>query len=233
MGARSRRGRRGWLARALVVGALPLVLIACESGDDVDVATEPSGQEAATEDTADEVAQQRPESDFALAEEQREEFLTRQVGESELQSTGTIGSSTERIEDIESRYDASETEQQETQLTVPDHVLFDFDEDRLRAEAADVLDEVAEVIEHYAGAGVEVHGHTDDIGSASYNQDLSERRAAAVVAYLVDEAGVDESRLTARGFGQDEPVAANEHDDGSDDPEGRAANRRVEIIIDD
>jgi outer membrane protein OmpA-like peptidoglycan-associated protein len=224
--------------------ATVLLLAACSSPDDegesTTAAVEDDGGGAEDADASDGGSDQgtgsggagdageRPQSDFALAEEQREEFLSA----SELETTGTIGSSTDRIGDLESRYDATATEEAETQLTVPDDVLFDFDSDELRPEAADVLDEVAEIIDSYEGAAVEVVGHTDDIGATRYNQDLSERRSAAVVRYLVDQSGVDADRLASRGVGASEPLEPNANDDGSDNPEGRAANRRVEVNID-
>lgn len=180
----------------------------------------------------DAAAGERPQADEALAEAQREE-LSEQIEGSQLEVVDRLGSELERIEELESRYDATETEQGETQLTVPDHVLFDFDSDELRPDASRILDEIAEVIAHYADAPVAIHGHTDSIGDAGYNQALSERRAAAVETYLGEEAGVDPDRLTSQGFGQSEPVAPNTGEDGSDNPEGRAQNRRVEVLIDD
>lgn len=223
--------------RLAAAAAAVLFLGACGGEDGPDEGTE-DGTATADDGVADDGddgaddAGERPASDLALAEQQREEFIEERAGVSDLQSTGTIGSSTDRIGELESAYDATETEQQETQLTVPDNVLFDFDSDELRPEASDVLGEIAEVIEHYDGAAVEIRGHTDDIGSDAYNQDLSERRAEAVVRYLVDQAGVDAGRLTATGAGSSEPVADNANADGSDNPEGRAQNRRVEVTID-
>lgn len=118
----------------------------------------------------------------------------------------------------------------DTVVTLPSRVLFDFDEHELRADAGEVLDGLAEAAAHFADAPVAVHGHTDSVGGAAYNQRLSERRAESVVGYLVD-AGVAADRITARGLGENEPVAPNTGDDGSDNPEGRARNRRVEVIL--
>ncbi len=69
-----------------------------------------------------------------------------------------------------------------------------------------------------------IEGHTDDRGDASYNQELSQRRAQAVVAFLIDQ-GVDRSRLTAVGVGETQPIASNKT------KRGRATNRRVEFVI--
>ncbi len=72
---------------------------------------------------------------------------------------------------------------------------------------------------------VEIQGHTDNIGSDAYNQKLSERRAQSVVTYLVQNFGIDISRLTAKGYGESKPIASN------DNAEGRALNRRVQFFI--
>ena len=75
-----------------------------------------------------------------------------------------------------------------------------------------------------------VDGYTDDVGNRVANQSLSERRANAVRQALIDN-GIDPSRLTARGFGDARPVVANHRPDGTDDPEARAQNRRVELVL--
>jgi outer membrane protein OmpA-like peptidoglycan-associated protein len=87
-----------------------------------------------------------------------------------------------RVTEIISEYDGVVT-REGTQLTVPAEVLFDFDQDTLRSDAVRALDAIVEVLEFYEDAPVAIIGHTDSVGSASYNQDLSERRAAAVAAY--------------------------------------------------
>jgi outer membrane protein OmpA-like peptidoglycan-associated protein len=119
---------------------------------------------------------------------------------------------------------------EDTVVSLPDRVLFDFDDDDVKPEGRDALDELAEVILHLEDTPVRVAGHTDSRGDPDYNQRLSERRAEAVVEHLVG-AGVEPSRLVAEGFGETQPVAPNETEDGEDDPAGRAANRRVEIVI--
>jgi outer membrane protein OmpA-like peptidoglycan-associated protein len=117
----------------------------------------------------------------------------------------------------------------EERLRVGSDFLFDFDRAELRPEAGPAL---AELAQHIAAAdkAVMIEGHTDAIGTESYNQTLSERRAVAVRIALAGR-GLPAARLNVRGFGKSRPVAANQRPDGSDDPDGRQHNRRVEVVI--
>ena len=99
---------------------------------------------------------------------------------------------------------------------------FDFDSAKLRPAANKVLSEVVEFAATYKDAQLDISGHTDSIGTNSYNQKLSERRAESVRAHLVKK-GVAPSRIIAKGYGEEKPVADNKT------KEGRAQNRRVEI----
>jgi outer membrane protein OmpA-like peptidoglycan-associated protein len=118
----------------------------------------------------------------------------------------------------------------DTVITLPDEVLFDYDQSQLRPDAAATLDRIAQAIAYFQDAPVRVAGHTDSQGPDAYNQQLSEDRAQSVVDYLVGT-GVDGGRITAEGFGESQPIAPNENADGSDNPDGRAQNRRVEIVL--
>jgi outer membrane protein OmpA-like peptidoglycan-associated protein len=123
------------------------------------------------------------------------------------------------------------TTEQEIRIEMSADVLFDFDRAELKPEAEASLQKVATVLRAYGGSQVTVEGHTDAKGADTYNQRLSERRAAAVVGWLSSKAGLGGDRLTARGLGAQKPVATNTRADGSDDPEGRRRNRRVEIVV--
>ena len=110
-------------------------------------------------------------------------------------------------------------------------VNFDFDMSTLRPDAVAILNEAAEILKRYPELKVEVAGHTDSVGSDAYNQGLSERRASAVYDYLTSN-GVDASRMTGpTGYGESRPIAPNANEDGSDNPEGRARNRRTELNV--
>lgn len=103
-------------------------------------------------------------------------------------------------------------------------VNFDFDKYNIRPDAVPILEEAAKTLKDESQLTVSVNGYTDAIGSAEYNLRLSQRRAEAVKAFL-EKLGVGGSRLTAKGFGKADPVASN------DTAEGRAQNRRVELIV--
>ena len=115
-------------------------------------------------------------------------------------------------------------------VNLPD-VLFEFNSHRLTVAARGKVERIAAVLKGRAGERqVSIEGHTDSIGSESYNQALSEQRAAVVARELSFD-GVQESRVTQRGFGERYPVAPNTRADGSDNPSGRSKNRRVEVVI--
>jgi outer membrane protein OmpA-like peptidoglycan-associated protein len=110
-------------------------------------------------------------------------------------------------------------------------VLFDFDKHDLKPAALDTLTKVAGVLKEMGKAPATIEGHTDGKGSSDYNQKLSDRRASSVKDWLVKQGGIERARLSSKGFGMTRPVAPNTKPDGSDDPEGRRKNRRVEIRV--
>jgi outer membrane protein OmpA-like peptidoglycan-associated protein len=110
------------------------------------------------------------------------------------------------------------------QVTFASGLLFDFDSDVVRSEAATNLRNLAASLDKYPGSELLIAGHTDSVGTADYNLGLSQRRADAAAKYLIAQ-GIDRSRLTSRGLGETEPVAPNESD------AGRSKNRRVEVAI--
>ena len=103
-------------------------------------------------------------------------------------------------------------------------VLFDSGRATLRPGAREKLAKVAGIVLAYPGLRLEVEGHTDSVGPADYNQDLSERRANAVRSFLIDQ-GMPSNTIAARGFGMTQPVATN----GTS--AGRQENRRVELVV--
>ncbi len=103
-------------------------------------------------------------------------------------------------------------------------VQFEFDSSVITPESYPALDAAANTLKENPEYRLDIAGHTDSTGDDTYNQGLSERRAASVAKYLVEK-GVDESRLTTTGYGETQPIADN------DTAEGRAKNRRVEFKV--
>jgi outer membrane protein OmpA-like peptidoglycan-associated protein len=114
-------------------------------------------------------------------------------------------------------------------LNLAGDVLFDFDRADVRRDAAAQLSRVAHVLRHRATGEVIIEGHTDSVGDPNYNLALSERRAVAVMHWLNAYENVPANLMKGRGLGASKPIAHNTMPDGSDDPAGRARNRRVEI----
>ena len=116
-----------------------------------------------------------------------------------------------------------------TVITLEDGVLFDFGKSDIRPEAAQTLKSLAGVLNNAKVPTAHIYGHTDSISDEAFNLQLSQERADAVSAELKKD-GVS-AILDATGYGESKPVAPNENADGSDNPAGRALNRRVEIFI--
>jgi outer membrane protein OmpA-like peptidoglycan-associated protein len=120
--------------------------------------------------------------------------------------------------------DVARTDEDELKVTVRNEILFDFNSAALRSSSRDELREMAEVFNRYNDTTIVVAGHTDSVGSASYNQRLSDRRASTVANYLED-VGVRGSRLDAVGYGESKAKSSN------DTASGRQRNRRVELYV--
>jgi outer membrane protein OmpA-like peptidoglycan-associated protein len=123
-----------------------------------------------------------------------------------------------------------ETEKDVT-MKLEGDVLFDFGKAGIKPEAEQTLDKVGTVIAQFPEGKVLIAGHTDSKGSQRVNSALSKRRAEAVKDWLVKKKGIPESSITAEGFGETKPETSNTNPDGSDNPEGRQQNRRVEITV--
>jgi OmpA-OmpF porin, OOP family len=103
-------------------------------------------------------------------------------------------------------------------------IYFDTGSDGIRQESAPTLKEIGTMLKDHPELKLTIEGHTDNVGKAESNQTLSEKRAAAVRQYLIDNYQVDGARLEAKGLGQSKPVGSN------DSAEGRQQNRRVELV---
>jgi OOP family OmpA-OmpF porin len=111
-------------------------------------------------------------------------------------------------------------------IEILDPIHFEFDSDVIKKESYIILENVAAVIKQNEEIRkVSIEGHTDNVGSYEYNDDLSKRRAESVKRHLIEEGGIEEERLVTKGFGEYKPLIEN------DTPKNRAINRRVEFII--
>ncbi len=109
-------------------------------------------------------------------------------------------------------------------LNMPGNITFRTGSADLNAQFFKVLDGVAQVAKKYDKTIIEIAGHTDNVGGADYNRQLSQRRASAVAQYLMSK-GVSEQRILTAGGGEEHPIASNSTE------QGRAANRRVEVTL--
>lgn len=103
-------------------------------------------------------------------------------------------------------------------------ILFDTDSDVIKPESGPVIKQIARGLETNPNLRLLIEGHTDSVGDAAHNLDLSKRRAEAVRSVLISQFSVDPARLTSAGLGSTKPVDTN------DTPQGRAQNRRVELV---
>jgi outer membrane protein OmpA-like peptidoglycan-associated protein len=138
-----------------------------------------------------------------------------------------------RVEDLGGKVESLKVKEtdMEVQIEMPADVLFDFNKADILPKAQAALKHAADIIRQKAKGTVRIEGHTDSIGSDARNQRLSEQRAESVKSWFIREEGLSNVSFTTQGFGATKPVAPNRKPDGSDDPEGRQKNRRVEIVI--
>jgi outer membrane protein OmpA-like peptidoglycan-associated protein len=146
----------------------------------------------------------------------------------------TAGCTTAKKSALETELGASgfETRVDDRGVTVlVTDVLFDYDSDALTSQGKESVGKIAEIVKRLAPENELIcEGHTDARGTEAYNFELSLRRARRVFEALAG-AGVPTDRISAQGLGESRPLAKETKPDGNDDPEGRARNRRVEVVI--
>lgn len=118
-----------------------------------------------------------------------------------------------------------------TEAIILKNINYEFDSDQLTdSSLVNINKYLLPLLENNPDIKIELGAHTDSKGNDGYNLKLSQRRAESVVKYLISK-GIDKERLVPTGYGETQPIAPNEHPDGSDNPEGRAENRRTEFKI--
>ncbi|MFH1321478.1 MAG: OmpA family protein [Bacteroidota bacterium] len=186
----------------------------------------------------EESSYQEIEKEFVLPPIGFDESVKDEV-EEPVESTESIESvepiePTETVEIVEPVETVESTETVETDKEILESdfgdILFNFDRSTIKQESYPILRKLIKILNEYPDVKVEISGHTDHIGPASYNQKLSERRGLAVVDYLIKQ-GINKERLISKGYGESRPTAPNVNPDGSDNPKGRALNRRTELSI--
>jgi outer membrane protein OmpA-like peptidoglycan-associated protein len=145
-------------------------------------------------------------------------------------ATGSSGALKSQIVDLVAKGVEVKETATEVKINLLGDILFDFDKADVRAVAEPTLAKVAQMIRAYSKATVVIDGYTDAKGSEAHNAKLSERRALSVKNWFAKH-GVVAASIQAHGWGAARPVAPNVKPDGSDDPNGRQKNRRVEITI--
>ncbi|MFM7856901.1 MAG: OmpA family protein [Flammeovirgaceae bacterium] len=110
------------------------------------------------------------------------------------------------------------------------NIYFEYDKADINRESATELDKLVQILEDNLDIKIEMGSHTDSIASNAYNLELSQRRAQSTVDYLIRK-GIDPKRLSAKGYGEERPIARNTNPDGTDNPVGRQKNRRTEFRI--
>lgn len=140
-------------------------------------------------------------------------------------STQNITMSDTLIQDLELK-------QIPIQAIVLKNIYYEFDKSDLTNKAKLTIDSILfPILRDNPKLIVEISSHTDNKGDDNYNKKLSQRRAESVVNYLTNEKGIESKRLVAKGYGENHPIVPNKNKDGSDNPEGRAKNRRTEFKV--
>ncbi|MGC9331587.1 MAG: OmpA family protein [Bacteroidales bacterium] len=118
-----------------------------------------------------------------------------------------------------------------TEPLILKHVYYEYNDFQLSEQAKKIIDStIYKLLEKHPKIIIEISSHTDSVGSDEYNLTLSQKRAESVVRHLIEK-GIPKDRLRAKGYGESKPIAPNTNPDGSDNPEGRAKNRRTEFRI--
>jgi len=151
----------------------------------------------------------------------------------QTEGAGRVSDLVFRVEDLGGTVQALEVKESATEVRIDlaADVLFDFDKAAILPKAQSTLRQAADIVREKAKGTARLEGYTDAIGSDAHNQKLSEQRAEAVKSWFIEKENLRNVSFATKGYGASRPVAPNKKPDGSDDPDGRQKNRRVEIVI--
>jgi outer membrane protein OmpA-like peptidoglycan-associated protein len=199
---------------------------------------ETTDADAMTEEVMDEMADEVMEeemtdevmADEVVEEDMADEAMTDEVMDEDMVDEPAETPSLEEIAASDPALEVRTNEDGEVDAMVMlSDVLFSFGDASLEPAALDVLRDVAEKLDGVPS--IEITGHTDAIGDEEFNLTLGQRRADAVRDWLVANTALTADVVSARGVGEADPIAENLTDDGADNPDGRALNRRVEFTL--
>lgn len=145
--------------------------------------------------------------------------------EQELSLTAEQRDAVEKVQSLFAPSEANVYQQRQNVLISAHGFRFPTGGSEIGTENFALMNKIIQAVQIFPDSSLEISGHTDSTGSAEVNKTLSQRRADNVARFLVDVGGIPASRIMTTGYGKERPVASNEK------PEGRAANRRVEILI--
>jgi outer membrane protein OmpA-like peptidoglycan-associated protein len=192
---------------------------------DVPVKTSPTSDEAIHKNTSGNDVQ----LDIAITQEKPNEKLQVREMPQKLNVKEVKGKLAIKGDLVEKIKEAEAAPVTKKQLSVP-NAYFGYDSQYLTPQTAQNLRELLKTMKEFKSLKIEITGHTDSKGAEDYNMKLGLRRANSVAAYLIRN-GIAANRITTKSMGEEQPIAPNENADGSDNPEGRSINRRVEIFI--
>lgn len=208
-------GSDGWVPRPSPPRATIVPeLIAASAPDLIDSLPQPSPSRFANQPTGIGLPIESVEEDAGVAPNISLASLTTDLPASEREDAVAL---LDRLK--------AEEDERGLAMTVPGELLFAVDSEQIEPEAFSALANVAKLVDLYGQRDILIVGHTDAVGDATYNQRLSERRAALVKKYFIDEFEISEDRLKIEGKGEQDPIDSNATADG------RNANRRVEVVI--
>jgi outer membrane protein OmpA-like peptidoglycan-associated protein len=160
-----------------------------------------------------------------LLKQRDDTAMARSQYEQELSVTAEQRDAIDKVISLFTPAEASVYQQRENVLISAHGFRFPSGGSELESQNFALLNKIIQAVNTFPGSSISISGHTDSVGSAAVNQALSEQRAANVAKFLIEVGGIAPGRITASGYGKERPVASNET------AEGRAANRRVEILI--